>query len=275
MALKVYRKETRIKEKKVATIISYVSLSIGAILLFWAFYPVISFEIYSRVFFQNGIRSPIPSAQASTSHELTSNVNVNKLTYSNNVRDFTQASMWFPTAKSTDTAVQTEQSSIDPTPDSPDSQEAPIVKPKKKPWAKSYTLSIPKLNIKDANVLVNGEDLAVSLIHYMPVTMPGENGNVVIFGHSTLPQLYNVKDYRTIFTYLPSLNKGDRVLVKVGDVSYEYEIYDMFVVKPDQISVLDQNFDSAHLTLITCVPPGTYWNRLVVKAKLTSLPSLL
>lgn len=273
MALKVYRKETRVKEKKVATFFSYASLTLGALLLFWAFYPVVSFEVYSRIFFQNGMRSPIPVANASTARELADSVNANKLTYSNNVRDFTQASMWFPTA----TAV---------TPDG-DKQAIPIpgisgdpkktepAKPQKKPWVKDYYLSIPKLNIKDAHVLVGGENLAVSLIHYLPVTMPGESGNVVIFGHSTLPQLYNVKDYRTIFTYLPSLNKGDRVIAKVGDVSYEYEIYDMFVVKPDQISVLDQSYDSAHLTLITCVPPGTYWNRLVVKAKLASVPSML
>lgn len=270
MALKVYKKETRVKEKKIATVVSYVSLTIGAVLLFWAFYPIVSFEVYSRVFFQNAVRSPIPIANANTSHELANNVNVNKLTYSNNVRDFTQASMWFPTAKSAGVLQESPEKIAEKAPEKPG-----IVKPKKQPWAKNYSLSIPKLNIKDANVIVDGEDLAVGLIHYMPVSMPGENGNVVIFGHSTLPQLYNVKDYRTIFTYLPSLNKGDRVMTKVGDVSYEYEIYDMFVVKPDQISVLDQNFDTANLTLITCVPPGTYWNRLVVKAKLTSLPSLL
>lgn len=267
MALKVYKKETRVKEKKIATFISYISLTLGAVLLFWAFYPVISFEVYSRVFFQNGIRSPIPEANASTSHDLANNVSVNKLTYSNNVRDFTQASMWFPTAKS----VLPQPSPKAGEKNAPEKD----AKPQKKPWAKDYYLSIPKLNIKDAHVIVGGESLAISLIHYLPVTMPGENGNVVIFGHSTLPQLYNVKDYRSIFTYLPSLNKGDRVSTKVGDVSYEYEIYDIFVVKPDQISVLDQSYDTSNLTLITCVPPGTYWNRLVVRAKLVARPALL
>jgi len=138
---------------------------------------------------------------------------------------------------------------------------------------KSYHLTIPKIGIKNANVEVGGEDLAKTLVHYLPRSLPGEFGNVVIFGHSTLPQIYNVKDYKTIFTYLPSLNKGDEIIVKMGDTSYRYEVYDMFVVKPDQISVLEQATDASYLTLITCVPPGTYWNRLVVKAKLTKLPS--
>ncbi|PIV71190.1 hypothetical protein COW57_00895, partial [Candidatus Roizmanbacteria bacterium CG17_big_fil_post_rev_8_21_14_2_50_39_7] len=105
-----------------------------------------------------------------------------------------------------------------------------------------------------------------------PKSMPGEFGNVSIFGHSTLPQLYNEKDYKTIFTYLPSLEKGDAIFVEVGDLEYEYEVTDMFVVNPDKISVLDQQYDAAYLTLVTCVPPGTFWKRLIVKAKLLRLP---
>ena len=106
----------------------------------------------------------------------------------------------------------------------------------------------------------------------MPRTLPGEYGNVAIFGHSTLPQLYNSKDYKTIFTYLSSLEKGDKIYITVGDLEYEYEVGEMFVVMPDKISVLDQKYDASYVTLITCVPPGTWWKRLVVRAKLTQLP---
>ena len=102
--------------------------------------------------------------------------------------------------------------------------------------------------------------------------MPGEFGNVAIFGHSTLPQLYSETDYKTIFTYLPSLEKGDKILIQVGDLQYVYEVFDMFVVSPDKISVLDQKYDASYVTLITCVPPGTWWKRLVVRAKLVQLP---
>ena len=90
----------------------------------------------------------------------------------------------------------------------------------------------------------------------------------MIFGHSTLPQLYNSKDYKTIFTYLPSLEKGDNIYIKMGDVDYKYEVFSLMVVNPDQVSILDQNKEASFLTLVTCVPPGTYWQRLVVKAKL-------
>ena len=138
--------------------------------------------------------------------------------------------------------------------------------------AEEYYLSIPKLNIQNAVVKTTGDDLAKSLIHFLPSSLPGEKGNVAIFGHSTLPQLYNIKDYKTIFTYLPSLDRGDKIIASVNGIDYEYEVYEMFVVKPDQISVLEPRYDDSYITLITCVPPGTYWNRLVVRAKLTQTP---
>lgn len=249
MSLYVYIKETNATQKKVLQYVSYMTLTAGSLLLFWAFYPVVSFEIYSRLFMQRSLKSPVPQTQIASSLELASGVLGTNAIFSNNLSDFTHASLWFPTKKMEATV---QPSSV-----------------------KEYSLSIPKLNIQDAKVLMGGEDLTRGLVHYLPVTLPGEKGNSVIFGHSTLPQLYNVKDYKTIFTYLPSLNKGDHVIAKVGDVSYEYEVYEMFVVKPDQVSVLEQLRDSSILTLITCVPPGTYWNRLVVRAKLTTVPTQL
>ncbi len=250
MSLYVYVKEKKTVQKRVVNYASYITLTIGSILLFWAFYPVISFEIYSRLFIQRQTASPVPNQIASSLALADSALGSNNGVFSNNLRDFTQASLWFPTTKN-----QTKSGG--------------------KFKIKEYSLSIPKLNIDRARVIIGGEDLTKGLVHYLPVTLPGEHGNVVVFGHSTLPQLYNVRDYKTIFTYLPSLEKGDKVLVNSDGGVYEYEVYEMFVVKPDQISVLEQKFDTSYLTLVTCVPPGTYWNRLVVRAKISKLPDQL
>lgn len=249
MALYLYLKENASAKRTFITRLSYVSLMIGSLLLFWSFYPIISFEIYSRLFIQNKLFTPIPRSDTTSSLEKANSVLGSNNVFSNNLRDFTQAHLWFP-SKVSSQSVRSFQ-------------------------VKAYMLSIPKLNINDAEVIVGGEDLAKSLVHYLPQSLPGEYGNVVIFGHSTLPQLYNTKDYKTIFTYLPSLEKGDKIFVKVRDVQYEYEVYDMFVVNPDQVSVLEQKTDASYLSLITCVPPGTYWKRLVVRAKLTDLPEKL
>ena len=249
MSLYVYVREKQSVKKKVVNYASYATLTLGSLLLFWAFYPVISFDIYSRLFIQRQTATPVPSPLTSSLSIADTVIGSNNGIFSNNLRDFTQASLWFPTSKN----------------------QAPTSTFK----AKEYSLSIPKLNIDRARVIVGGEDLTKGLVHYLPVTPPGEHGNVVIFGHSTLPQLYNTKDYKTIFTYLPSLEKGDKVLVNSDGGTLEYQVYEMFVVKPDQISVLEQKFDASYLTLVTCVPPGTYWNRLVVRAKLSKLPDQL
>lgn len=248
MALYRYVKEKNTKARKTAQSISYLALTAGTLVLFWAFYPVISFEIYSRFFLPNASSSPVPQSMGSTAEGFNNNV-FGSTKYSNNLRDFTQASLWFPSV-------------------------AKVVSSATLP-SKEYTISIPKINIYDAKVKVGGEDLTKSLVHYQPVTMPGSIGNTVIFGHSTLPQLYNVNDYKTIFTFLPSVSEGDIIKVGLQNNTYEYVVSEMFVVKPDQVSVLNQTTDSSILTLVTCVPPGTYWNRLVVRAKLRTTPAQL
>lgn len=248
MPIRIYLKQNNSLKRRAINHFSYVFLVVGTLLLFWSFYPVISFELYSRLFIQQYVLSPVPSSGDIKSHKEADAVLGSYDAYSNNLRDFTQAHLWFP---SNNMDGQKQSSTFN---------------------VSNYDISIPKLNISQAHVVVGGEDLSKSLVHYLPRTMPGEFGNVAIFGHSTLPQLYSEGDYKTIFTYLPSLEKGDAVFVKIGDVEYEYKVTDMFVVNPDKISVLDQKYDASYLTLITCVPPGTYWKRLVVTSKLVKLP---
>ncbi len=246
MALYQYLKKDTSRRRKAVNYISYTTLTIGSLLLFWSFYPILSFEIYSRLFLQRSILTPVPRSEKVSALEEANAVLGSFTAFSSNLRDFTQANVWFPSKPQTNLLKNTN--------------------------IKEYTLSIPKLNIKDARVVVGGEDLTKSLVHYLPQSLPGEYGNVVIFGHSTLPQLYNVKDYKTIFTFLYKLEVHDKIYVKTNNIEYEYEVYNEVVVNPDQISVLEQKTDASYLTLITCVPPGTYLRRLVVRAKLTELP---
>jgi len=131
-----------------------------------------------------------------------------------------------------------------------------------------FSLWIPKLGIDGATVKVAGEDLSVSLVHYVGTALPGQPGNTVIFGHSVLPQFYNPKNYMTIFSTLPTLNKGDELVVNYDGVTYRYKVEEIFEVQPKDIQILEQKYSGSYLTLVTCVPPGTYLRRLVVRAKL-------
>jgi sortase A len=131
-----------------------------------------------------------------------------------------------------------------------------------------YSLSIPSLEIFNAVVRVGGEDLSNSLIHYGGTAYPGDFGNAVIFGHSILPQFFDPSNYMTIFSLLPILKYGDEVVVNFDGVRYRYQVEEMVEVKPDDLSILEQCFDDSYVSLVTCVPPGTYLRRLVIRARL-------
>ena len=134
-----------------------------------------------------------------------------------------------------------------------------------------YILSIPKLKINEAVVQIGGEGLKQALVQYEGTALPGQFGNTVIFGHSVLPQFYNPKNYKTIFSTLPTLKEGDEIFVDFDGIRYRYVVVKMIEVSPDDISVLEQHYDSEYLSLITCVPPGTYLRRLIVRAKLVKI----
>jgi len=248
MALKVYTKHIDSKGRRMMRYFSYVILLTGLALMFWAFYPMLSFEVYARLFIRKYTTTPIPESNIASSLRFAQSVYADNRGFSSNLRDFTQANVWFPVSN--------------------------IAGAQKKIDLKSYTLSIPKLNLKNLNVVVGGDDLSKSLVHYLPTSKPGAYGKVAVFGHSTLPQLFNPKDYKSVFTYLPKMDIGDKIVVNVGDKQYEYEVFDMYIVEPNEVSVLEQNFNASYLMLVTCVPPGTYKERLIVEAKLNQHSNL-
>jgi len=131
----------------------------------------------------------------------------------------------------------------------------------------NYYLSIPKLKIIDALVKV-GVELNKSLVHYPGTPHPGNVGNAVIFGHSVLPAFFNPKNYLTIFSTLPTVKKGDQILIDYDGIRYTYSVEDLKEVPPNDPSVLAQEYDDSYLTLVTCVPPGTLLRRLIVTARL-------
>ncbi len=134
------------------------------------------------------------------------------------------------------------------------------------PKVSFYNLSIPKLGIEDAVVAIGGENLDEHLIQYPGTALPGQIGNAVIFGHSILPRFYNPKNYLSIFSLLPTLEKGDSIFVVYDGIEYMYKVEDMFEVTPNDIQVLEQN----RLTLVTCTPPGDPRKpkRLIVRARI-------
>lgn len=132
----------------------------------------------------------------------------------------------------------------------------------------AYLVSIPSIKIENASVSNADTDLTKHLVQFNSDSFPGNLGNVVIFGHSTLPQLFRNNDYKTIFSSLYKLRVGDTINIEYENKKYVYKVFQSLVVDADDTSVLAQDLSGSTITLITCTPPGTVWKRLVVKAKL-------
>lgn len=242
----IYIKQTPKKKRSPKLIFfSTFSLVLGVFTLLWSFYPVMAYQI-GTIVKKNQALSPLPESQLSGSLQNGMSIYNNNLApyYSSYLKDFTTVANWFP--KQPQHLVEKKQT-------------------------KNYLITIPKLGLTDLKVEVGGEDLSKSLTQYGNQVLPGEVGNVVILGHSTLPQLFDQNDYRTVFTFISTLEPGDKIRVDMGIYNYYYLVKEMVVVSPNEIEVLKEESQEPMLTLITCVPPGTYWKRLVVKAKLQGI----
>lgn len=241
MTLYSYTKSKRGLNKKAIRIFSFLSIIAGLSILSFVLYPILSFELFyaPRI---NGMVKPVPQIPGEIIRETIAG-NLPRVLGTDTI-DYTRASNWFPKATSYSPPYQGN--------------------------AASYNLSIPKVNIDNALVLTGTDDLSKSLIHFAG-PLPGNNGNAVIFGHSTLLWFYNPKDYKSIFSKLPELTSGDEIIITVDSVTYKFRIIEMRVISPEDFSPLIQDNESSYITLITCVPPGTYFKRLSVKAKLENI----
>lgn len=131
-------------------------------------------------------------------------------------------------------------------------------------------LIIPKINVEIPVVYDEPsiDEAAVQraleggVLHYATTPNPGEQGNAVIFGHSS-NNILNKGKYKFAFVLLKRLENGDTFMLEKDGKRYIYKVFEKRVVTPEDISVLD-NRDRPTVTLITCDPPGTSVNRLIV-----------
>jgi sortase A len=238
--VKYYKKTgNKISKKKILRLISLSIILTGIGIALYVFFPVLSWQLYfAPVFASQEISAPIPKSTIVSKDTIASLISQASLAASG--VDFNNAQNWFPNYRYT-------------------------VKQNSK--VATYTISIPKINIENAIVSTTDTDLASHLVNYGGTAVIPEKGNAVVFGHSTLPQLYNPKNYKTAFTFLYKLEVGDVIITNVNGKTYNYKIESISVVDPTNTAVLEQSFDDSYLTLITCTPPGTIWKRLVLKAR--------
>lgn len=133
---------------------------------------------------------------------------------------------------------------------------------------------IPKINVEipvvyDVNTIDEDSILAGlenGAVHYADTALPGQNGNLVIVGHSS-NNIFNKGKYKFAFVLLNRLEIGDSFYLQKDSQRYTYEVYKRTIVEPNDVSVLGMQDLPATASLITCDPPGTSSKRLVVVGK--------
>lgn len=147
-----------------------------------------------------------------------------------------------------------------------------IWQPAGEPVAK---LSIPDIGL-DWTVVegVGTEELRNGPGHYPGTPMPGMAGNSGIAGHRTT--------WGAPFNRIDELEPGDEITVQTIQGTFLYRVIAQesgkghFIVSPDRVDVLDQDFEDSpnRLTLTACHPKFSARQRIIVVAELVGSPAI-
>ena len=131
---------------------------------------------------------------------------------------------------------------------------------------------IPKINVEipvdfsetSTNESTIENDLEGGVVHYPTTVLPGQDGNAAFFGHSS-NNIFNQGKYKFAFVLLHTLVNGDKFYLTYNSKIYVYQVISRTIVNPGDVGVLGPvSGQTATATLITCDPPGTSINRLIV-----------
>lgn len=158
------------------------------------------------------------------------------------------------------------------TPSKSVSNESIIIDPSSTTAGPNPEIIIPKINVELPVIYTQDSideaamqsSLEQGVVHYAITPNPGEKGNGAIFGHSS-NNILNKGKYKFAFVLLHRLEVGDTFILQKDSKRYVYKVFNKKIVPPTDTSILNETYGKpATFSLITCDPPGTSTNRLVV-----------
>jgi len=137
-----------------------------------------------------------------------------------------------------------------------------------------FTVEIPKIkakakvtpNVSSTDKYEYSQALSKGVAHSQGTFLPGMNGAVTLFAHSTDIEA-NISRYNAVFYRLDELVVGDQVSVWYLGKKYDYRVTGSSVVEPDDVEVYKAARGEDKLYLVTCTPKGTSEKRLIIEAK--------
>lgn len=140
-----------------------------------------------------------------------------------------------------------------------------------KPASLDFGIVIPKINanapiIKNVDAFDSNayqQSLAKGIAHAKGTSTPDTAGNTFLFAHSAENWL-NANRYNAVFYLLYKLEKGDTFSVYYQGKEYVYKIEEKKTVSAEKVDVMKASAYPRSVTLMTCWPPGTTFQRLLV-----------
>lgn len=137
--------------------------------------------------------------------------------------------------------------------------------------SRPHIIEIPKISIKapimfstSTNPKVFTSLLKKGTMHFPTSALPGQEGAVVILGHSSSPYWPKI-NYDWVFSDLNKLEKGDEVTIDFNGERYQYRVVNKYVLDKGGELKADLTKGENMLILVTCWPPGRNRQRLVVE----------
>lgn len=134
----------------------------------------------------------------------------------------------------------------------------------------SLGIDVPIIYIDQKNEKTYQAALKKGVVHFPGTALPGEPGNVYIFGHSS-DYSWSKNPYRTVFALLTKIKIGEVIQISDGQGRiYYYRVTGTKIISPKDTSVLDQQDNKKKLlTLQTSYPLGTALRRFIVFAEMS------
>lgn len=119
-------------------------------------------------------------------------------------------------------------------------------------------------NVNPYNVPEYEQALSHGVAHSVGSGLPGQGKNIFLFAHSSVDLLVATR-FNSVFYLIHHLRSGDDIQIWYHGTEHTYVVVGQKIVAPTDVSIMAAG-GTEKLTLMTCWPPGTSLERLIVTA---------
>jgi LPXTG-site transpeptidase (sortase) family protein len=132
-------------------------------------------------------------------------------------------------------------------------------------------IKIPAINVVAPLIFVSSTEgpevkrgLKKGVVHFYGSALPGEDGEIIILGHSAPPGWPVL--YDGIFSKLNRLDKDDTIFLSYNGRKYTYRVTRKIIFTKNENVFEEPKRGERKLILLSCWPPGIDYRRIAIEA---------